>query len=237
MDFKRLFGAPKESSQKKEQSTVDTKKLEDLIEGYELKINRHEKNITKYDEVIRTAIINKNKPQAISLMKRKKLELQKKTTIENYKANVENTLLFIKRSEEQIQVISILNNAKTEYQKIHAENIDPDTIKEVMTDMDLLSQKAEELTNIISLPINSSTNDDVTDEEFQQEMMNLGLDDEKESETSTSLSKSTITTTSKVQTNTNIQTTLDEPSPNQTIKEKQTQNKPKKKEIVLDIDF
>lgn len=151
----------------KKSSSVDTEKnihkLKDQLVLLEKRENLIVKKIEQEEAKAKNSLKNNNKPEAIKFLKNKKLYQDQLQNIQNQKFNIETMIIKIEDAIINADVIksqeTASNTIKTLYNNVSIESID-----KKMEDIRETFEKSNEISDVISQPLQTFDESEILDE-------------------------------------------------------------------------
>lgn len=146
------------------------------LEMIEKKENFLESNIEKFKNEARN-ILHTNKPKAITLLKKAKMNEKQLLSLYGQKENLELQIFSIEQGVTNKNIISSMREGKNIIEQL-SKNMDPDNIGELMDEITETFQTSKEVTDAISRPIGELYDEDDLLKELEDES-NVDSDLEK----------------------------------------------------------
>ena len=137
------------------------------LEMIEKKENFLESNIEKFKNEARN-ILHTNKPKAITLLKKAKMNEKQLLSLYGQKENLELQIFSIEQGVTNKNIISSMIEGKNIIEQL-SKNMDPDNIGELMDEITETFQTSKEVTDAISRPIGELYDEDDLLKELEDE--------------------------------------------------------------------
>lgn len=137
------------------------------LEMIEKKENFLESNIEKFKNEARN-ILHTNKPKAITLLKKAKMNEKQLLSLYGQKENLELQIFSIEQGVTNKNIISSMREGKNIIEQM-SKNMDPDNIGELMDEITETFQTSKEVTDAISRPIGELYDEDDLLKELEDE--------------------------------------------------------------------
>ena len=162
-----IFGKKKNIEVETPQSAIQSmKKTLEMLEKREKYL---EKNIETFKQGAKN-VVKTNKPKAIMLLKKAKMNEKHLMSIYGQKENLETQIFAIEQGITNNDIISSMKSGKIAIDNM-SKNLDPDNVGELMDDIAETFQISNEVSDAISRPIGEVYDDDELLKEFDEEFM------------------------------------------------------------------
>jgi charged multivesicular body protein 4 len=126
-----------------------------------------ESNIVKFKNEAKE-VLHTNKPKAITLLKKAKMNEKQLSSLYSQKENLELQIFSIEQGVTNKNIINSMKEGKNIIEQM-SKNMDPDNIGELMDDITETFQTSNEVTDAISRPISTTYDDDDLLQELELE--------------------------------------------------------------------
>lgn len=149
MNFFNLFGNKKKEETISHSKAITT--MKETLTTLEKREKFLESRILEYKTDAQRLVKN-NKPKAIALLKKVKLNEKQLESVYNQKNILETQILVIEQSITNKNIVSVMKHGKTVLENMN-KPMDPDDIGEFMDDINANINMVEEVSNVLAGPI------------------------------------------------------------------------------------